>query len=316
MPSVLHRLHATYRRAGAERPGGDAARTRGAPMEGWYWRVTDSAAGRVIVALCGVMDGGWAVVAVAAHPGGLVVWRRLERIAVGPAGVVAPEFYGTPERLRVTLDGARLDLHLQPQLENRRPSLGLAQALPGLPQYWHAHLPDAEVCGEAVLDGERLLLAGARGYAEKNWGPAFAADWWWGQASLAPAAGVAFAGGRLRAAGVSVPPTAAVAWVDGRVLRFAPPLARVTVGLGDGTWRLRARRGRHALDLEAEATGPAHLLPVPVLEGRTAELRSEQHLAGRLRVTLTHGPRTLLVSETELAGLERGRPPRPAGPPG
>src|SRR3954466_3994214 len=44
-------------------------------MEGYYWRLTDHAGGRVVVAICGVAraaDGPWAMVILAAHPGGFV----------------------------------------------------------------------------------------------------------------------------------------------------------------------------------------------------------------------------------------------------
>ncbi|MGZ6909843.1 MAG: tocopherol cyclase family protein, partial [Acidimicrobiia bacterium] len=65
-------LVAAYRRTGADVPFGDPVPSHGAEMEGWFWRVTDPASGRVVVALCGVNRhpaGDWATVAVALHPG-------------------------------------------------------------------------------------------------------------------------------------------------------------------------------------------------------------------------------------------------------
>ena len=56
-------------------PGGDPLPSHGTEMEGWFWRVTDAASGRVVVVLCGVNRhpaGDWATVAVALHPGGVV----------------------------------------------------------------------------------------------------------------------------------------------------------------------------------------------------------------------------------------------------
>ena len=47
----------------------------GSRIEGYYWRLTDAAAGRVVIVLCGVCRdaaGPWAIVALAAQPGGLV----------------------------------------------------------------------------------------------------------------------------------------------------------------------------------------------------------------------------------------------------
>ena len=64
-----------YRRTGADLPFGDPLTSHGCEMEGWFWRVTDAAAGRVAVALFSINrhpDGDWSTVAVAAHPGDLV----------------------------------------------------------------------------------------------------------------------------------------------------------------------------------------------------------------------------------------------------
>ena len=52
--STASRLVAAYRRTGADLPFGDPLPSHGSDMEGWFWRVTDSASGRVVVALCGV----------------------------------------------------------------------------------------------------------------------------------------------------------------------------------------------------------------------------------------------------------------------
>ena len=66
---------------------------------------------------------------------------------------------------------------------------------------------------------------GAVVYAEKNWGPRFTEHWWWGQAQGFPGADacVAFAGGRV----LGGAPTSVVTRVEDRVLRLAPPFARV-----------------------------------------------------------------------------------------
>ena len=88
---------------------------------------------------------------------------------------------------------------------------------------------------------------GATAYAEKNWGPAFTEHWWWGQAQGFPGADacVAFAGGRIALAGVRAAPTAVVVRVEDRVLRLAPPLARMTAAVGEAGWRIRGRSARH-----------------------------------------------------------------------
>ena len=60
-------VHA-YRRTGADVPFGDPVPSHGTEMEDWFWRLTDAASGRVVVAQCRVnrhRDGDWATVAVA-----------------------------------------------------------------------------------------------------------------------------------------------------------------------------------------------------------------------------------------------------------
>ena len=183
--------------------------------------------------------------------------------------------------------------------------LGPAHAVPGLPQYWHPWLLHARVRGEAVLGGETIDLDGFDAYAEKNWGASFPGRWWWGQAGFGDGALAAFAGGRL---GGPLAATAVVVRTGREVLRFAAPGAIVTADVGGGTWRLRGRTARHAVELEGSASPAAHTLPVPVPAERRAVLRSEHHLGGRMRVVVRRGGRVLLREESALAGLELGTP--------
>jgi hypothetical protein len=76
---------------------------------------------------------------------------------------------------------------------------------------------------------------------------------------------------------------------------------------GGGEWRLRGRSARHSVLVEGEG-GEPHILPVPVVAERRAILRSEHHLAGRLRVRLRRGSRVLLDETSALAALEHGTP--------
>jgi hypothetical protein len=168
---------------------------------------------------------------------------------------------------------------------------------------------EARVDGWARVGGERISLDGATAYVEKNWGGAFPGRWWWGQAGAfggAPVC-VAFAGGPIRLAGAPVSPTTVLARVGDEVVRITPPAGRSRVAVRDGAWRLRARGAGVAIDLEGDADGTApHALLVPVPGPARTELRSRQHLAGRMRVTVRRGRRTLFAGESPLAGLELG----------
>jgi hypothetical protein len=211
--------------------------------------------------------------------------------------------------LRVAVDGAVLDVTWTEDIVWPRRAfggLGPAQVVPGLGQYWHPHLLRGTARGSLTIGGATHTLDGAAVYAEHNWGSTFAGHWWWGQANdVGDAACVAFAGGRL----LGGAPTSVVVALGDDVLRFTPPLARMTVATGDGRWRIRARGPVHAIELEGEADpAAAHILPVPIPADRRAVLRSAQHLAGHVTLTVRRGRRTLMRGESALAGLERGVP--------
>jgi tocopherol cyclase len=320
----------SYRGAGADGPFADPGRDHRAQMEGYYWRFVDVPGRRVLVVLCGVCEGvagRWALVALAAHPGGLVRHAMVEPAEGDPErfGVVAGEVLdGSLEHLRARLDaGNWIDVELRPRVRWPRRvfgALGPAHLVPGLAQYWHPALLDGEVTGEARVAGRRRRLDGSRVYAEKNWGPGFAGRWWWGHAAAfpQPELGVAFAGGHLPLLGADPAPTAVVVRLGARVLALRPPTARARVAVGDGRWRLRMRSPLHRLELEGEADDAApHLLPVPELGVPSVEMRSRQLLAGQIRLCLRRGRRTLIDASSPLAGLELGEPlaTRPAAPP-
>ena len=324
--SRAQRLIAAYRRTGADLPFGDPTRAHGVGMEGYYWRFTDVAAGRVVIVLCGVCaagDGDWALVALAAHPEGVV------RHAIVPVAAASREslrvdagaaLSATRDRLQVDLGpGARLDASFgdRRQWPHRMlGGLGPAQAVPGLGQYWHPHLLGSRVAGAAELGDARVSLDAATSYAEKNWGSAFAEHWWWGQAHGFADADVclAFAGGRVGLPVGTVAPTAVVISVGERVVRLAPPLARTTAAVRGDVWRVQARQRGLSLRIDATA-GPhptATLLPVPVVGERRVVLRSRQLLAGHMDVELRRGRRLLFRGASALAGLERPAPDPPA----
>jgi Tocopherol cyclase len=261
--------------------------------------------------LCGVCPG-WAVAGVGVHPGRL--WRSaiLDAPAADERGVrIGRAFAGEPERVRLELGGARVHADLRDSVRWPRPwpGTGPAGRLPGLSQVWLPHVLRARA--EGFVDvGERWDLEGATAYAERNWGNAFPAVWWWGEAHDfgGDPVTVAFAGGPalgpLRA-------TAVVVRVDGRLVRLGEPvLAPVAARTAPGRWLLRGRSPRHRIEIEAEADpAAAHLLDVPKPEERRTVPWSHQHLAGRLRVRLTRRGGLVYEGESALAGLERGRAP-------
>jgi hypothetical protein len=286
-------LLSAYRRTGADLPFADPRAPHGVGMEGYFWRFTDVARRRVLIALTGVCSD-WSLNAVAAHPGGTTSWAIEDAPAVDAA---------SPR-------GALGDVTVEPVVAWPRTrafgGLGPAHMVPGLHQYWHPHLLLGRASGTATVGGEPWPLDGATVYAEKNWGDVFAGHWWWGQAhGLPDDATVCFAGGRT----LGGAPTAVVLALGGRVHRWAPPLAQTRVATARNRWRVQARGPRLSVELHAEADeADVHVLPVPVPDERRAELRSRQHLAGHLELTVRRGRRVVYRGASSLAGLERGEP--------
>ena len=204
----MRRLHAAYRSTGADLPFRSPLSAHGVAMEGYFWRFTDPATGRVVIALNGVNradDGHWSTLGLAGHPGGFLHTTAHPESAAHPAGLGAyagGAFQGEPDRLRVDLGPrSRLDVTITGPVPWPRRSLGgssVFQAVPGLNQYWHPWLLGGTATGTATLGDDEWRLDGAQVYAEKNWGKGgFPDAWWWGQAQGFddPRACVAFAGG-------------------------------------------------------------------------------------------------------------------------
>ena len=189
---TVRALTGAYRRTGSTLPYGDPRPSHGAEMEGYFWRVTDVAGGRVLVVLCGVNrhpDGDWATIAIAAHPGGFVrstVVGNAHR-RVGPIHVTAGDGTFTAAATEVHVD---LGKHARAGLSFTRPvewplalgGGGIFSAIPFLGQYWHPHLLGGKTDGTAQIGSDIWQFDDAEAYAEKNWGTGFPQRWWWGQA--------------------------------------------------------------------------------------------------------------------------------------
>jgi hypothetical protein len=308
-----------YRRTGADPPFGDPRAHHGVAMEGYFWRITHVASASTLIAFTGVSrdaDGeSWATVGLAAHPGGFVRTAVHERAEADPRRLSVR--VGT--LLRADEEGLELDLGPDARVRVRfaervgwpRRALGgvgVGHLIPALGQYWHPHLLDARVTGEALLGDRRLDLGGAHAYAEKNWSPhpdGFPPAWWWGQAHgfAEPDVCVAFAGGRMLGVGAG----ALVVRLGEELIHATWPPVPLRMRLGDGTWLLQARAGRDVVTVAGRAQGPPHLLPVPVPHERRPEAgASAMHLAGRLHVRVRRGRHLRYDGVSVLAGLEQG----------
>ncbi len=314
-----------YRALGSDLPFTDLRRAHGVGLEGYFWRFSHAASGRVVVALCGVCrdarGASWATVALGAHPGGFqreadvaVAGAATDRFAVW-AGVDRTVLAADADGVRLTLGtDARLEVHLEARREWTRPALGgvgVAHLVPGLGQYWHPYLFDADVRGSAVLGGETVSLDGWSVYAERNWGGGgFPPRWWWGQAQGFDRRDicVAFAGGDVVIGPAALQASSVVVVLGERIVRLGNPLlAPVHVAADGAQWHVHGRGPRWSVELEGDGGGhPAHVLPVPLPTERRSIPGAREHLAGRLGLVIRHRGRVTYAGESTVAGLEIG----------
>jgi hypothetical protein len=322
MTPFLGRLREAYRSTGADLPFGDPRTAHGVAMEGYFWRFSDPATGRVIIALNGVnhaADGHWSTLGVAAHPSGFLRTVEHPEGAASSDGLGAfagDAFRGTRDRVQVDLGvDARIDVVVRDQVPWPRRRFGgssVFQVVPALNQYWHPWLLGGRAYGEARLGDDTVRLDGWATYGEKNWGKGgFPDSWWWGQAQgfAEPGACVAFAGGKVRAGPLRTTVTALVVRLpDGRVVRLGDPvLSPVRAEVADERWVL-AGRGR-GWQIDVEGTGDldaAHVLPVPLPAERRNIPGAIEHLGAGMRVTVRREGGVVWQGTSRIAALEHG----------
>ena len=313
-----------YRRTGADLPFGDPLTSHGCEMEGWFWRVTDSASGRAVVALFSINrhpDGDWSTVAVAAHPGDLVRAAALDHARAGDApfelnagSAGRGAFTATYDALHVELDDVVLDLRFDESYEWPKALAGggIASSIPFLNQYWHPYRLGGTATSDVQLGPDRWHLDRAKLYTERNWGAGFPERWWWGQAHDFGDADVcvAFSGGRPALGPLRRDVAGVVVRLGDRVIRLTPPTAWVRSELGDRRWTPRATSLRHHVEIVGDGGHrQPHVLPVPLPGERRNVNTDYEHLAGRLRCVVKEFGRLVFEGQTELAGLEVGSLP-------
>jgi hypothetical protein len=315
-------IHAAYRSTGATLPYGNLLGSHGVAMEGYFWRVTDPATGRVVIALIGVnrdaTGAHWSTRGLASHPSGFLA------LDAHPAGFADPArlavsagsaFVADERSVRVDLGPrARLELTVAdpaPWPRRRFGGSSVFHAVPALNQYWHPWLLGGRATGRATLGDEVWDFEDAQVYAEKNWGrEGFPETWWWGQSQgFEDAACVAFAGGEVTAGRLRAEVTALVVRLPGgELVRLGNPVTSpVRARVSDHEWLVRGR-GR-GWDIEVEGYSPleeSHVLPVPLPSERRNVPGALEHLGGTMTVTVRRGARVVWRGRSELAALEHG----------
>lgn len=319
---TARRAVSTYRRSGADVPFGDPVPTHGTEMEGWFWRLTEPATGRVAVALCSVNRhprGDWSTAAIALHPGGVV-----RSAAIGAAAAERDRFVVTAEsegnslyadrgRLRLAIGDSEVDLTVGETFGWPRAfgGGGMFSSVPFLNQYWHPYRLGGTASGVVSSGGDRWEFRDATLYCERNWGAGFPRRWWWGQAHDFDGAdvSVAFSGGLLELGPLHKEVTGVVVRLGEKVVRITPP-AWVSGTCDVEHWHIEARTPRYHVVLDGRGgdAGP-DVLPVP-LPGERRNIDTDyEYLAGSLRCTVREWGRTVFDGTSQLAGLEVGSRP-------
>ncbi|MDA0250699.1 MAG: tocopherol cyclase family protein [Actinomycetota bacterium] len=311
-----------YRRTGADIPFGNPLPSHGTEMEGWFWRVSDEASGRVLIALCSVNrhpDGDWSTTAVGVHPGGVVRSAALSgaRAEDAPFRVTAGDHAGTftvgADRVRFELGDLTLSMEFADRVlwPKAFGGGGMFSAIPCLNQYWHPYYLGGRASGTVAYAGDSWTFENAKLYAERNWGAGFPLRWWWGQAHDFGDADVcvAFSGGLLSLGPIARDVNGVVIRVGTKVIRMTPPLL-VRSRVGDNQWSIRGRSPRYEIELEGDGRHlPPHVLPVP-LPGERRNIDTDfEHLGGRLHCIVRESGRVLFEGTSELAALEVGSRP-------
>ena len=320
---MLNRLTDLYRRTGADIPYGNPLPSHGTEMEGWFWRVTDEAAGRALIALCSVNrqpTGDWSTAAVGVHPG-LVVRsgalgnaRALQSPFSVSAGDDSGNFTVSTDRVRFELGDLRLNMEITDRFAWPKAfgGGGVFSAIPFLNQYWHPYCLDGRASGTVEYGDQSWTFDGAKVYAERNWGKGFPLRWWWGQAHDfgGDDVCVAFSGGLLSLGPIARDVNGIVVRVGKKVTRMTPPVL-VRSEVGDNQWLIRGKSRRYEIELVGDGRHlPPHVLPVPLPAQRRNIDTDFEHLGGRLHCTVRESGRLLFEGTSELAALEVGTRPK------
>jgi len=320
---MLNRLTDLYRRTGADVPYGNPLPSHGTEMEGWFWRVTDEAAGRALIALCSVNrqpTGDWSTAAVGVHPG-LVVRsgalgnaQALQSPFSVSAGDDSGNFTVSTDRVRFELGDLRLNMEITNRIAWPKAfgGGGVFSAIPFLNQYWHPYCLGGRASGTVEYGSESWSFDGAKVYAERNWGKGFPLRWWWGQAHDfgGDDVCVAFSGGLLSLGPIARDVNGIVVRVGKKVIRMTPPVL-VRSEVGDNQWLIRGKSRRYEIELVGDGRHlPPHVLPVPLPAQRRNIDTDFEHLGGRLHCTVRESGRLLFEGTSELAALEVGTRPK------
>jgi len=187
--------------------------------------------------------------------------------------------------------------------------MGPFRFVPKMETYHGVLSMDHELSGSLEIDGERIDLAGGRGYLEKDWGRSFPSSWIWAQTNHFEVPGVSLSVSVAKVPWMTGSFTGNIAGLllDGKLHRFATYTGARPVCLETGVGEARIVIADRFEQLEIELHGSETMsLAAPVLgamEGRDAEsLGGTAHVVLRSRRA---GRKNVLFEGTgRMAGVE------------
>ncbi|MEO0396929.1 MAG: tocopherol cyclase family protein [Cyanobacteria bacterium P01_A01_bin.137] len=195
--------------------------------------------------------------------------------------------------------------------ESQLATAGWLSFMPFLEPGWQVLMAHGLATGWVEWQGQRYAFDHAPAYAEKNWGGAFPAKWFWLQCNAfdgQPDLTVTAAGGLRQVLGRQEAVGLIVVHGCDRIYPFAsthnPFTWRITPW---GHWQLTAHRPPYRVVLSGRATDPGTLVRVPTRDGLQFRCRDTTH--GHLSLQLFEQDQVIFDAQSDLAGLEVGGGP-------
>lgn len=244
-------------------------------FEGWYFKVSDSAADKSFLIIYAILNPD----SQSPHSCGFMMVGNnsgdtAERIyTVYPVDAVSADHtrfdiavannraWGDQQQLHA--QGAIVDAHntcrwvIDYTITDQWPrTMGWMSDLPMLQTYWHVGAMHARASGWVEWNGRRWSFDNATGYQEKNWGVEFPDTWFWLQANdfNDPRACCLSVGGASMPLGHASLDACGIGFrYAGTLYTFSFPVepARIHHDIIPGHWSVEGTRGRHRIVIDA-----------------------------------------------------------------
>lgn len=190
---------------------------------------------------------------------------------------------------------------------------GWLSYLPVFDPGWQVLMAHGLASGWVNWQGQRYAFDSVPAYAEKNWGGAFPAKWFWLQCnafSAAPSLSITAVGGIRDVLSWQENVGMIGIHYEGQFYEFVSTKTTLTWQVAPwGDWHMTAQDYQYRVEIVGHATDKGALVRVPTLEGLQWLCRDTTH--GKLQVKLwcVRSHRLMIDTSSELAGLEVGGGP-------